>query len=125
MKRYSKQREVILDILRSTTSHPLATDIYIKAREIIPNISLGTVYRNLSDLCKSGEIISFCVDGGGEHFDANPKPHNHLYCRTCKRVIDIDNPYADEFISKSANDLNIEIDYYDLIFYGKCSDCKK
>ena len=88
MKNYSRQREAIINVLRSTDTHPTAGWIYEKVREEIPNISLGTVYRNLSALSEAGEILSINVGDGYEHFDGDISPHLHLYCRECEKIFD-------------------------------------
>ena len=88
MKNYSRQREAILSVLRSTDTHPTANWIYTKVRETIPNISLGTVYRNLLDLSNSGEIICIDVGDGSLHYDGDIFPHLHLCCKNCNSVTD-------------------------------------
>ena len=125
MKRYSKQREVVLEILRSTKLHPNATTIYERAREAIPNISLGTVYRNLSELSASGDILAFKAFDGSEHYDATCEPHPHLCCTACRQIVDLDIPFVDDFTKKSANHTGAEIKSHNIVFYGKCSDCCK
>ena len=80
MKNYSRQREVILNVIRSTNTHPTASWIYNKSREQLPNISLGTVYRNLSGLVQSGDILSINVGDGQEHYDGDISAHLHLHC---------------------------------------------
>ena len=88
MKNYSKQREAILTVLRQTDTHPTANWIYEQVREIIPNISLGTVYRNLSELSLNGDILSLHVGDGFEHFDYDTSPHAHLHCKACGCIAD-------------------------------------
>ncbi len=89
MKNYSRQREAILDVLRSTDTHPTANWIYGKVRERLPNISLGTVYRNLSALSEAGEIL--CINVGDDflHYDGDVSSHLHLHCKTCGDITDI------------------------------------
>ncbi len=89
MKNYSRQREAILDVLRSTDTHPTANWIYTKVREKLPNISLGTVYRNLSALSEAGEIL--CINVGDDflHYDGDISSHLHLHCKNCGNIIDI------------------------------------
>lgn len=123
MKRYSKQRETILEILRSTKLHPTASVIYERAREVIPNISLGTVYRNLHELSVEGEILAFKAFDGSEHYDATVEPHPHMSCNSCKRIIDLDIPFVSEFVLKSAEHTGAEFNGHHIVFYGKCSDC--
>ena len=122
MKRFSRQREVILEILRSTKLHPNAKTIYEQAQAVIPNISLGTVYRNLSELSLSGDIRAFKASDGSEHYDAICEPHSHLCCTACNQIVDLDVPFIGEFAEKIAFHTGAEIESYNLIFYGKCSD---
>ena len=89
MKNYSRQREAILSVIRSTDTHPTADWIYTETRKIIPNLSLGTVYRNLTELKKSGDIVSVDVGDGKEHFDRDTSPHLHLSCKKCGKISDI------------------------------------
>ena len=73
-QRYSRQREAILENLKNRYDHPTAMELYLSVREDIPNLSLGTLYRNLALLRDSGKIISLTL-GGEEHFDANTNQH--------------------------------------------------
>lgn len=122
--RYSKQREAIKTYLRSTTSHPTAETVYTCMQQQFPNISLGTVYRNLNFLVEHGEALRLDVGDGTEHFDGNTKPHHHFYCRQCKRVLDLEMDTIDHInlIAKAGFDGVIE--GHTIYFYGLCPDCK-
>ena len=123
MKNFSRQREEIIRVLRSTDTHPTAAWVYSKVKEAIPNISLGTVYRNLAALSVSGEILSLSVGDGFEHFAGNAAPHAHLHCRSCGKIFDAPvhgDPLAD--IAR-ANGFEPETSVY--IEYGVCEKCKK
>ncbi len=124
MKRYSKQRETILEILKNTKSHPTAAYIYDEARKTIPNISLGTVYRNLSELDKAGAIITLKVSDKGDHFDGHAVSHPHLFCNKCERIVDLDIPFVDEFVKDSSAKSGAEITSHNILFFGICADCK-
>ena len=76
--KYSRQREVIKDFLCTRKDHPTADVVYMNVRQQFPNISLGTVYRNLTLLSDMGEIIRLRVGDGVDHFDADTSPHNHF-----------------------------------------------
>lgn len=89
MKNYSRQREAILNVLRSTDTHPTAAKVYEMVREQIPNISLGTVYRNLTALCEAGDILCIDVRDGHEHYDGDNSSHIHLRCKNCGAIEDI------------------------------------
>ena len=123
MKR-SRQREAILEILCATTSHPTADWIYDKVRERIPNISLGTVYRNLSLLEEIGEIIKISTGVGPDHYDYNTAPHYHFICRGCGRVMDIDLDFADELMTQVQESTDLAIESCSVSFTGLCPDCK-
>lgn len=89
IKRHSKQREEILRCLRTTTAHPPAQWIYEQAREAMPKLSLGTVYRNLKQLVADGEVQLVGSVRGEERFDGNVQPHPHLVCDGCGAVVDL------------------------------------
>lgn len=122
-QRYSRQRDCILNTLSGTTSHPTANWIYDNVRKEIPNISLGTVYRNLSKLCAEGLVLKLEVGDGTERYDACITPHYHLYCRDCGCVSDITTEYSAGLDKKVAAENNCIIDCHSLIFSGLCSSC--
>ena len=121
--RYSKQRARILEVLRSTTEHPTANWVYDNVRKEIPNISLGTVYRNLSVLCDDGVVIKIDVGDGTERYDAYAEPHYHLHCKKCGCVCDICSQYEDAIDRKAEKESGCRIDYHSLLFNGICPDC--
>ncbi|MGN1084105.1 MAG: transcriptional repressor, partial [Lachnospiraceae bacterium] len=86
MVKHSRQRDAILEYLRSTASHPTADTVYENVREKIPNISLGTVYRNLNMLAESGEVLRLSCGGTSDRYDGCVKPHYHFLCRSCGNV---------------------------------------
>lgn len=118
----SRQRDVVLEVLRSTKSHPTVDWIYQHAKAIIPTISLATVYRNVEQLKESGEIIE--IYGGFEksRFDGNPLRHVHLICRQCGAVVDIEvERQLDSLIFNQHVDS--QIDDYILSYIGVCNSC--
>ncbi len=122
MKHYSRQREAILKVIRSTNTHPTADWIYTETRKIIPNISLGTVYRNLSELRHTGEILSVDVGDGKEHFDGDISPHLHLTCKNCGCIIDAkigNNP-----IKGLQEEYGFTPETPVYVIHGYCKDCK-
>ena len=83
MLKRSKQRESIKKFLISRYDHPTAETVYMNIKEEFPNISLGTVYRNLSLLADIGEIQKLSTGIGPDRVDGNPKPHYHFICKEC------------------------------------------
>ena len=122
MKHYSKQREAILEVLRNTDTHPTANWIYEKVREKIPNISLGTVYRNLSALSSEGEILLLKVGDTFDHFDGDISPHAHLYCKECRKIID--KCLKPNHIENLLSDADFQVDTTFCVAYGICKNCK-
>lgn len=123
MIKYSRQRSAIRDFLCGRKDHPTAETVYAAVKEDFPNISLGTVYRNLSLLAELGEIQKISTEGGPDRFDFNEKPHCHFYCRTCDSMIDIDLPVHDELNSKAAEVFPGVIEKSSVLFTGLCPDC--
>jgi len=121
-RRNTQQRKVILDILRSTDTHPTADWIYERAREHIPNISLGTVYRNLKILRDEGLILEL-NDGKQSRFDGRIDEHFHFKCTNCNSIYDID---TKEIVSINESFLvkkGYQVNGYDVIFSGICPRC--
>ena len=120
--RLSKQRRVILEQLRSVTSHPTADDIYDMVRQVLPRISLGTVYRNLEFLCSQGLALKLGAPGEQKRFDGNSDPHPHIRCLGCGKVEDLhtgpDLPDLDE-----AQAMGYTVTGCNLEYVGYCPDC--
>ena len=113
-----------MEALRQVETHPSAAEIYDRAREKIPNISLGTVYRNLLNLQEDGEIQALFPGDGVERFDGNPMPHYHFYCRECACVSDVSIPISQELEKQAEEALDAQIDGYRLMLYGICKHCR-
>ena len=121
---YSRQREAIINVLKNTTSHPSAAWIYDRVRIQIPNISLGTVYRNLAALEKEGMITKVPVGDAREHFDGDTTPHSHFYCEKCGKVSDI--AYvADGAYPTLEKDYGFKVKASSLVLCGVCKECNK
>ena len=80
IRKRSRKRDAILACVRATTCHPSAEWVYQRLKPTIPDLSLGTVYRNLSMFKDEGLVISVGTVGGLERFDGNTKPHTHFVC---------------------------------------------
>ncbi len=124
-RRMTKQRKKILEVLRSTTSHPTADWIYEQVKKDIPNISLGTVYRNLKVLKEMGEIMELCYGSSYSRFDGNPVNHYHFTCLECGRVMDVDVDIAEKLNKEAADAVDGEIEYHRTEFFGYCDKCSK
>ena len=121
--RYSRQRNIIKDIVFSTNSHPNADWVYNEAKNFIPSISLGTVYRNLKQLSKMG-IIKTIYDGSVARFDWNTRPHNHLKCIECGRITDIEIDETNNFAKKILDNHSFDVHDIEVTFIGTCKEHK-
>ncbi len=123
---FSRKRMAILKLLQSTKSHPTADWIYAKLKPKYPDLSLGTVYRNLKKFCESGKIISVGVINGQEHFDANMHKHSHFVCEHCGAVEDIEEAFfsAEDLEAFSAK-YGMKITQAEILFNGLCKTCEE
>ena len=122
-QRYSRQREAIVQQLLARTDHPSADMIYETLRSDFPNISLGTVYRNLNGLSADGTIRRLTVDGK-EHFDGNTVPHVHLACNECGDIVDVFDDEVDVFLAHIAHRTGCPVTDAQIVIRGKCHDCQ-
>jgi Fur family peroxide stress response transcriptional regulator len=122
-RKYSRKREAILETIRSTKCHPTAQWVYEQLKPRIPNLSLGTVYRNISLFRQEGKLVSVGVVNGEEHFDSFTAPHPHCVCERCGKVFDF--PCSDEVIpaSLTKNLAGFVTDFRKTVFYGICPEC--
>ncbi|ADL08848.1 Fur family transcriptional regulator [Thermosediminibacter oceani] len=124
--RNTRQRALILEVLRSTRVHPTADWIYEKVKKKIPNISLGTVYRNLATLKKMGEIMELNYGSKNSRYDGKPENHYHFVCLECGQTFDVEDLPVNRELDKEVADRNgWEVFYHRLEFYGLCGDCGK
>jgi len=115
----SRQRTAILDCIRSTTCHPTADWVFKTLKPQMPELSLGTVYRNLNILRQEGDILSVGFTGGMEHFDGDTHPHAHFFCGDCGCVMDL----MDVPLPRAPKDVPGTIGAVALTFHGTCQHC--
>ena len=90
--RNSRKRQAILDVLRSSDAHPSAEMLYAALKPEWPDLSLGTVYRNISCFLQNNQISCVGTVNGHERYDARTDPHSHFICSTCGRIENVDLP---------------------------------
>ena len=121
-KRYSRQRELIYEALMHTDQHPTAEMVYQWLKPTNPNLSLGTVYRNLNLRVDEGAAVRMAVPV--ERYDANVEPHPHFRCEACGGVFDLDLPYDRKLDEQALLASGHDIRAHELIFHGLCVNCK-
>jgi Fur family peroxide stress response transcriptional regulator len=118
-RKVTPQRQLLFGLLDGDPTHPTAEALYARASELMPGISLRTVYTTLTDLADMGELQLLCLEGGAMRFDTNVDHHHHGVCDTCGAVVDLYLDEADDlqpagtFVARSAS----------IVFRGSCADC--
>ncbi len=123
--RNTAQRSLILETVRESHDHPNAEAIYLRVSKKAPQISLGTVYRNLALLSDMGEIKKISSPYGPDHYDFNLENHYHFFCSECHEVCDIPPeaaPKAEDMLKPNQSGFGIE--NYSLTYFGLCPKCK-
>ena len=121
--KHSRQRDCIKEFLSTRKDHPTADVVYTNVRQSFPNISLGTVYRNLTLLADIGEITRLRVGDGTDHFDYDTSPHYHFVCSECGGVSDLNMPVTDQITKAARQAFDGEIEGQVTYFYGRCNKC--
>ena len=122
--KHFRKRDAILACLRSTTEHPSAEWIYARLKPEFPDLSLGTIYRNLTLFKEQGLITSLGTVNGVERFDANTDPHVHFVCNGCDTVLDLPEIQVPKELCHQAElGSSGHITNYQLIFTGTCQTC--
>ena len=122
--RFSKQRQIFLDILLESNDHLTADQIFQRAQEKDTNISVATVYRNLNQLEGRGLINKVNRLSTVSLYDGNIEPHDHLHCRKCLRLYDIPKKEVPNIIDQVAFNTGHTIEQAEIIFSGLCQTCK-
>ncbi len=124
MSRRSKQKEAIRRVVMETNCHPNADWVYEQVKSEIPNISMGTVYRDLRLLANAGEIQQLDIVGTASRFDGNTKSHYHFRCERCGRIYDLDEAVDQSIEEKVARKTGFKITGHRLELFGLCSQCQ-
>ena len=122
--KHFRKRDAILAYLRQTTEHPSAETVYAALKPQIPDLSLGTVYRNISLFRQQGQILSLGTVNGVERYDGNTHPHVHFVCTGCGRICDLHGLHVpEELNAAAAKEAGATVDHCDLTFHGRCRTC--
>ena len=128
MKKYSKQRQLIYNSLKNRTDHPTVEQLYEDLKLEMPKLGIATVYRNLIELCESGEVIKLKSLNGPDRYDGNNIPHIHFECNKCNALYDIFLNENDlKNMNNNINDMSRLIgakpEKTFLTIIGKCGNC--
>ena len=122
--KHFRKRDAILNYLRSTTAHPSAEMVFTQLKPEIPDLSMGTVYRNLNLFKQQGMVMSVATVNGVERFDGNTAPHVHFICQNCDAVIDLMDMHVPESLKSVAeSSCGGQVTDCQLSFTGLCQSC--
>ncbi len=122
--RRTVQKDVVSAIVFDAHDHPTAEEVYKLAKEALPSISLGTVYRILKQLVSDGAVIEHAQEGAPSRFDGNITPHAHFVCEKCGKYVDIQIDLA-TILSGLHCENGEQIDSVSISLKGLCADCKE
>ena len=120
--RYSRQREIIYAVLCGTRTHPDAEWVYAQVKRELPDVSLGTVYRNLKQMAGSGLVATVETADKSLHFDADMSPHQHFVCSRCGHILDL---YLESGMLERLRAQGYDAQQEKAVYYGVCNDCLK
>lgn len=122
ISRHTRQLDVVWEAIKDETSHPTADQIYEKVRGGIPNISLGTVYRNLEKLVAEGKLQVLAL-GRMQRFDPTVQRHEHFICEKCGRVYDVFVESRENILTPPLPHEGFTVTSHQLALYGTCKNC--
>ena len=125
MQKKSRKRDAILACVCSTDTHPTAEWVYTQLKPDIPDLSLGTVYRNLDLLAEMGEVLKIDSAGNMRRFDGRVEPHRHVRCHVCGRVADVFTDGKDEPGIGSLRVPGFRITTVRVEYDGICEECER
>ncbi len=121
--RNTMQRDIVLNAVLESCTHPTADNIYHEVHEAHPHISRATVYRNLSVLSGEGKIQKITHTGTADRYDFNLSHHYHFRCTACDKVFDIDLPYDEGILGRVPNKAGFRLSGCEVMFTGLCPAC--
>ncbi|MGN0659538.1 MAG: transcriptional repressor [Emergencia sp.] len=129
--KYSRQRNLILNIVKETHCHPTAEWVYRQAQAVIPSIGIATVYRNLNALCDAGDICRIAGEDGTDRFDGKTARHFHMRCSGCGRLTDLhekrpgDLASLEEAVRQTFDVKDGDAVLHTTLLTGLCSECMR
>ena len=122
--RNTNQRNTVLKVVETSCDHPSAETIYFRCREIMPEISLGTVYRNLKVLVEMGKIREVSILNAGDRYDKTIGLHAHFRCKHCGQVLDVPAKDLDTLEKRVEDTTGYKIEGTEVLFVGVCDRCR-
>jgi Fur family ferric uptake transcriptional regulator len=115
----------VAEVLAGKHVHLTADAVYSRAQQLLPEISLATVYNTLNELVDMGEVREISTGDGPKRYDPNTTaPHHHLYCVACGALRDVNPEGSDRLILSGSQQHGFEVHDVDIVFRGRCPDCR-
>ncbi len=124
LKRLTRQRKAVLEVVRRAHNHPDAAWIYQEVRKVVPRVSLATVYRTLEALVAEGYLVPIAKAGEATRYDANLHPHLHLVCEACGAIVDLEVSLPDLLGPAQKAHPGVEVRGVEVTYRGLCPRCR-
>ena len=121
----TKQREVVLQVIRDEKEHLTANEVFDKAKRLLPTISFATVYNSLRYLKDNGHIGEISFGNGASRFDAMTTRHDHAICTACGKLVDMELDLPAELVKLAAEYSRFKPESLELTLRGLCPECSK
>src|ERR1041384_1678615 len=121
----TRQREAVLQVIRSREDHPTANEIFQAARQNLPTISYAPVYNSLRFLKEAGLVHEIKFGDGASRYDRETGRHDHAICSECGKLVDFDLPEAAELMQAAARKSKFQAASVHLTLRGVCPDCRE
>ncbi len=119
----TKQREVVLHVIRTGHEHLTANEVFASAKQVLPSISFATVYNSLRYLKEAGHIAEISFGNGASRFDRMTHRHDHAICTACGKLVDIEMEHPEELVQKAASYSNFKPETLEFTLRGLCPEC--
>ena len=121
----TKQREVVLRVIRDADEHLTANEVFVAAKDLLPSISFATVYNSLRYLKEAGHIAEIQFGNGASRFDRMTSRHDHAICTKCGKLVDIEMEHPAELVAMAAKRSKFKPESLEFTLRGKCPECAK
>lgn len=124
--RSTNQRALILEVIRRGQGHLDADEVYRRARQKQPRLSLSTVYRTLQTLKELGLVEELHFDEAHHHYEIKPSAeHHHLVCLGCGKVVEFECPMSQKMKADISREKGFEVTSTEVRMTGYCSKCRQ
>ncbi len=121
----TKQREVVLQVIRDAQEHLTANEVFDRAKQLLPTISFATVYNSLRFLKDAGHIGEISFGNGASRFDALTSRHDHAICTNCGKLVDMEIELPSEIVKLATKFSKFKLESIELTLRGLCPECNK